>query len=232
MNEANNIVWSFLGKPLSQDSRRYYKHAEVRYQADNSTRIFKIGECVYMSSDDFGGFWVGQIVQMYERAREEQDVDPVQRMRIVLRWMYDLEDISRDSRRAMHPSFFKRSTNELMFSDGLEFRGNSIEVIQGRAFLFQNVEEKNSFHIPKEHSPSDLYWPGDKLHIVRYFYGNQSGVPPPVRELEKNELNMLLRNPTTEKMYKRSRSVRRGFEPAIKGVGRKVPYHTDIAQNC
>ncbi len=229
LSVGGNVQWTFLGEAQERDGRHYYQTARVLCLEDRSTRTFKVGECFYANEqeDEPDSFWVGQIVEMFDNspdddanAGEVEIVYDKQRMRLVIRWMYAPDDITHEAKRAMHSSFRSRCKHERFWSDEVSHLENVLEVIDGRALLFSSVDERKAYQLPKEHTPTDYYWPGDKLCVVRYFYGTASGSPPPLRELEKNELQFLLNNPTTDSLYKRSRVVRRsGYEPVMKGAG-------------
>ena len=236
LKDIANITWSFRGRHYNvREDQYYYYQAQVSCR-DGTNRIFNVGDCVYVDAgDDTGNSWICQIVEMYRIGNQiDEDDDDFQivhdstasnRMRTVLRWLYHPHDIMQATRAGLRPEFTKLHDAELYFSDHIEFDGNALEVIDGRAFLFQSVDELKRFskaNVDSDDTSDRGFWNGDKVHLVRYFYGTQASNPPPVRELEKNELKYLLEHPTTDAMYKRSRTARRGgYEPVLKGTGRK-----------
>ncbi len=242
LKDIANITWAFVGRPYSmRDNNHYYTSATVSCR-DGTSRLFTLGDCVYVDAgDDSGNSWICQIVEMYSNGPPPDDSDDdfqvvhdstaSTRMRTVLRWLYHPNDIMEETRASMRPEFKVLDASELYFSDHLEFEGNALEVIDGRAFLFETVDEMKRFKRSVEDTDDTSetgYWAGDKLHVVRYYYGTQASNPPPVRELEKGELKFLLENPRTDPMYKRSRTIRRGgYEPVLKGTGKK----TDAQKN-
>eukprot|EP00171_Calliarthron_tuberculosum_P001571 IDg1571t1 len=229
-SDFNNVHWSFLGQPRPCEKnagRVYYSMAKVRSITGGVERTYKLGDCVFVNVEEGSEPWVGQVVDFFSKGKDPQDDDELQvvhdttiaiRMFVVLRWFYNPKDVEPDTKRSLPPCMREAVVNELYFSDHIEYQGNPLEVIEGRAFPFQTQRE---LEYARAHHPSG-FWEGDRMNIVRHYYGTSSGIPPPMRELERGELEYLMKNHTTSEMYRVAKTARRGnLGPVLKGTGPK-----------
>lgn len=227
-SDFQNVVWKFVGEQRSFDKntdRYYFNDVKVCNNKTGHERRYTVGDCVYVNTDEENNSWVGQIVDFFCNGSPPKDDDEVQvvhdsttasRMFVVFRWLYNPLEIDRDSTRALPTPVQTPLKRELYFSDHIDYDGNPVEVIEGRAFMFQTQRELNrAVQVHPEH-----FCIGDIFRLVRYYYGSNSGIPPPIRELEIGELVYLINNPTTSVMYKVAKQTRRGnLGPVLKGTG-------------
>lgn len=184
-----SIQWLFEGEPEEADGLVYYTRIRARFPTGSSTRIFRIGECVRIDAGDPNQEWIGQIVELYDRGPSK---DPEKfRNCVVLRWMYHPHDI---------PFWNPNERNGMYFSDHVDL--NPVEVISGRAFLFDDKEHVRGLQkkLSEKQRIANI-WPDDKIVLVQYYYQTGTKNPPPIRRLEEGELDYLLNNPTAEPMY-------------------------------
>lgn len=234
LGDPDDIRWSWIGsgrKGKKGSGHTLYDHAKVQRLSDGATRRFSVGDPVFVASDPDQQPWVAHLVEMFQigdstpaRHGSDSEIQVVEdnsvarRMRCTLRWFYYPSDVSDDSKR-LHP-MPKPLESEIYFSDHVEDHGsNGLEVIEGRAFLCATEKEAQSV---KANYPED-YWEGDAVCIVRCFYGTSCGDPPPIRELEKGELDYLLKHPSTDQdLFQGARPAMYGVHGAVmKGTGRK-----------
>ncbi len=236
-SDPRDIRWTWVGKGERRGlgDRVYYKTAKVTRLSDKLERTFRVGDTVYVNA---GGEepWVAHLVNMFQRGSSEQDDDEVQvvddsnsnnSMRCTLRWCYTKGDLEPESLRLAR-DLPRRIPGEMYFTDHVEDSGsNGLEVIEGRAFLCSTEQEMRNL---KENPPKN-YWDDDAVRLVRCFYGNKSGSPPPLRELEKGELQHLISKPSTDThLYRRSRPALFGVTGAVmKGTGSKK--HSQAGSN-
>lgn len=229
----NHWEWIDEGTPDQKRRRGRIYHKRIRFihGKDGHDRIYKLGDTVTMSGDQ-DETWTAQIVELFQ-AREDDDelrqilIQDTKRrttklryelMRVTLRWFYNYEDMNRTTlKRSSVPEPMK---HEIYFSDHMEKPGyNDVQVIEGRAWLFSTRSQLLSF----EKDPSKEFVPDyDRLKVVRCFVNSHSA-DLVVRELERNELQYLLKHPTTDQsLYETSRARLFGSAGAVlKGTGRK-----------
>lgn len=226
MSDPENIKWSWLGTGKRRGSCTYYDRAQVVRISDKARRVFEIGNAVYVANDE-GQAWVAQLVEMFQVGDQLEDdecqivedaTQALLRMRCTLRWFYNADDETIRNSKLVSPRIPTAIRNEIYFSDHVE-NGNSncLEVIEGRAFLCATEHELRDFH---NHRPEE-YWEGDAIRLVRCFYGYNAGNPPPIRELGKGELEVLIKNPSSDPdLYNRKRLTFYGPHGAVmKGTG-------------
>ncbi len=228
LKQTESIQWYWLGSGTRKGQRTYYDYAQVVHKGENKTRVFQTGNAVHVAGEE-GQIWIGQIVNMFHAGTDIDDdecvvvetpVETLRRMRCSLRWFYNADDETISDSRRVSPHIPPPIGNELYFSDLVEEEGtNCLEVVEGRAFLYPTEQHMVE---AQEHPPS-AYWEGDIFRLVRCFYGNNAGRPPPIRQLAKGELEILLKNPSDEAdLYDRARLFLYGPSRAVlKGTGRK-----------
>ncbi len=180
------VEWSFEGPPEEDDGLTYYSRVRARFTTGTSTRVFRIGECVRIDTGDPTQEWIAQIVELFDKGGRKKH-----RMKVSLRWLYHPKDIA-----YWHPD----ERIGMYWSEHIDI--NSVEVIAGRAFLFDSEQELSSFKEGVEQGPRPAnFWPRDVAILVQHYYQNNAMPPPPLRRLDKDELQFLLDNPSAEPMY-------------------------------
>lgn len=178
--------WSFTGTGTKTGNKTYFEKLKIEYE-DGKTREFKVGDSVYMGSRSEE--WVGTIIALYNDPKKKD------KMRVGFRWYYAHEDI-------LERTIIKEGaeghpyTDELYFSDHIDKSTNPVEVISGRAFLYQTLDEMRGHRI---HPPIDSV-EDDRVFLVKKFYSNTSKKTK-LRLLNPHELAYLLKNPKDTVMY-------------------------------
>lgn len=203
-----SVAWNWVEKtrvvPRNVIGRRAH-YREVQAICGNKTRSFRVGDTVCMYGE-LGGFWVAQILDLFQTHWDDPELSnalpppsPMDKsngtelMRCTLRWFYNPRDINEHSYRASRLPPIQY--NEVFFSDYVEQSGfNSISVIEGKAWLFEDDLSMMSF---LERPAADFYERADITRITRAFV-NSNSVKLNVRKLNNGELDHLLRNPSFE----------------------------------
>lgn len=201
-NEHEPLVnWELCGIGEEEGDFVYYREAKVSWDPDGSTRYssrrFKLGDTVFLAVES-GKPFVGQILEFYLTKK----VEPAEK-RITLRWLYYPEDLDGDVDLTKIPA---PTVDEMYFSDHVDLNGNPIEVIDGRAFLYETQEQVVA---RKDGQKPRGYWDGDLFLLVRTFYGSQEPEPRPLCPLDPGELKSIIEGPTTDELYAELGGVRR-----------------------
>eukprot|EP00178_Gracilaria_changii_P024293 TRINITY_DN731_c0_g1_i2.p2 TRINITY_DN731_c0_g1~~TRINITY_DN731_c0_g1_i2.p2 ORF type:complete len:777 (-),score=133.33 TRINITY_DN731_c0_g1_i2:19980-22310(-) len=225
--------WDGKGTPDGKQDRRreFHKSIALKYGEDGTTRRYKVGDTVNMAGGD--DTWVAQIIDLFQVNAHDPELRQILRTdslkneskhhyelkRCTLRWFYNFSDMDPHSlRTAKWPKILE---DEIWFSDHIEKPGyNSVQVIDGRAWLFDNMREKNEF---LTNPPEDYDEERDIIRIVRGFVDSTRDHLP-VRLLVDGELEWLQANPSQEKdlfHLSKSRFEQRSDSPSK----RKRPKH-------
>lgn len=184
----SELEWKLSGRIERSGAQTHYRRA-IATDEDGDTETFKIGDCAYMRGGGEDEWWVGVILDLYYDAEAEKKGDEPQRA--ILRWFYDESYLDPNTKRFIG---VPRSCleNELFFADDVSYSDNDLNVLVGKAFMFQDKDEflRN-------------YKEDDSCYLVRCFYSPTPKKSPRLRVLEKGELKFLLNNPSTEEMYNR-----------------------------
>eukprot|EP00171_Calliarthron_tuberculosum_P022501 IDg22501t1 len=230
MQNPADARWNWVGDGKNSGEYVFYKAVECKILSKNMRRIFRIGDSVLVSSGLAGPecAWAAQIVELLEPASRAMPIDDElsivddnttgKNMRCTLRWLYAPSDVPPESHRgAVNIIPAPRSDGrEMYFSDLVEKTGsNGLDVIEGRAYLSATEDELAHKINSKPHG----FWRGDDIKLVRVYYGNASGNPGPLRNLNTGELSRLLRNPTTDIEYAEYRGRMYGpLSVVLKGI--------------
>lgn len=212
----NSHVWELQGRSERSGKETHYRYACCTDAAKKQVK-YTIGECAYMISEE-GEIWVGMIVDFFNDPSETGNA----RLRVVLRWFYGKQHIPSNTVIDKDvPECI--GENELYFADDIDFGDNPLEVVVGKANVYQDLDE---FEVESEKN--------DYCYLVRGFYKPRPIKMPRLRALEEGELAFLLNNPGHEEMYNRyikafrARNTymtsRKNEENAIKKLDKR-PYH-------
>ena len=185
MHGMCKLIWQFSGQTERFGTETHYRYAHSVDSKGNREK-YAIGDCARMISED-GETWVGMIVDFFDDATEKGE----DRLRVVLRWFYGMQHLPENT-------VFEKDVpdhlgySELYFADDIDFGDNSISVIEGKAFVYQELEKFESEWDRKE-----------GCYLVRGYYKPRPVKRPRLRALEEGELMFLLRNPGHEEMYDR-----------------------------
>lgn len=196
MSDASNIRWTFVGKGREQRGRMFYNAARVRLIDQEATRIFQVGDCVFVGTEGSNEKWVAHIVKFMDLLGEdgERSTD-AECMRVILRWFYKPKDIHEKTSLS---NIKEPEPNELYWSDHVEIKGNPVECIEGRAFVRKHRKDVLAVRA----NPPPAFWPGDRFYLCRYYYGTDEPDPPPLRAFGEHELAYLLQNPSAEELFR------------------------------
>lgn len=238
LNRAD-IRWSWVGEGEHKGAQVFYKAVECHVLSKNQRRIFYVGDLVLVSSGqaDPEAAWVAQLVELLEPAFRARPIDDElaiiddnatgKSMRCTLRWLYAPSDVPPESHRGAANIIPAPLTDgrEMYFSDLVEKTGsNGLEVIEGRAHLSQSEDELASM---LSIAPPG-FCKGDIVKLVRVYYGNASGNPGPLRNLNTGELSRLLNNPTTYIEYAEYRGRLYGpLSVVLKGIKARTSLQED-----
>lgn len=234
--DLDNIRWTWVGRGTKRGKYRLFSQAKVERLNDNTSRIFTVGDTVYVANNDGGQAWVGHLIEMCEGGSldaggevelvENSPADTQMRMFCRLRWFYNSDDETvANAQREARNSLPDPHRAEIYFSDHVEEpASNLLEVIEGKAFLVRSPKELREF---RKNYPED-YWAGDEIRIARCMYGVDARAVPSLREFERGELDELLKCPSTDThTFDQSRRRMYGPQgPVLKGTGRR-PRHVD-----
>lgn len=242
MATLEDEIWQWAGPGTpdkrSDRGRTYYNQVSVHRRHINKKRYFKVGDAVVMSGDG-GQVWIAQIVNLFQTQHNDIHIKELLRnstarndderrhelMRCTLRWFYNINDMNHHTLSSTRLP--KPIPNEIWFSDHVEQDGyNDVQVIEGKAWLFPSAQAQHAF--VKDPDPT-FDRRKDELRVVRCFVDSNTDHLP-VRELERTELDRLLRNPTTDKdLFENSRLRLYGSAGAVlKGTGKKKRRHTTL----
>lgn len=207
--------WSKKGIPdVKRDRKRvYYKSISVQNVRDDQVREYKVGDTVNMAGGEER--WVAQIIDLFQVTPQDPELRALLRTdsvkneskhhyelkRCTLRWFYNLSDMDRQTMKKH--KWPKPLQGEVWFSDHVEEEGsNSVQVIDGRAWIFASESESIEF---LKKPPSDYNENRDKIRIVRG-YVDSSQDHRPLRHFAPGELTWLLENPSHDKkLYENSK---------------------------
>lgn len=226
---------------MKRDRKRiYYKSISVQNVRDNQIREYKVGDTVNMAGGEER--WVAQIIDLFQVTPRDPELRQLLRTdsvkneskhhyelkRCTLRWFYNLSDMDHNTmKKAKWP---KSLEGEVWFSDHVEEDGsNSVQVIDGRAWIFATESERTKF---LKDPPSDYNENRDKIRIVRG-YVDSTRDHLPLRHLAPGELRWLLDNPSPDKnLYENSklRFAARTKSPSPTKKRKPKPRHTTIRE--
>lgn len=206
--------WKWAGLPWQRMEGLDYYDAVVQIDPTNrsASRTFRRGDSVCVNGDSGyakSDLWVGQILDFIQVNDDsklgdvefEEETDPVQkkysRMRCTLRWFYSENDFDKDyPKMAGLP---EPANKEFYFTDDIEVPGfNAVQVIEGRAWLVDDEEERMKFMT----NPDPMYAEAcDSVCIVRGYISSQLGKS---RKLCPGELRRLLLGTYNKPMYMES----------------------------
>ncbi len=238
MQDTEPWKWSWLEPGTKKNNCTYYGRVQAARSSDKSHRVYETGHTVHVANDE-NQLWVAQIVEMYQVGIDLEDEEcvlvmdkgiPSHEMRCTLRWFYSADDENMADSKRVCPWLPKPVKNEIYFSDHVEDgKSNNLSVIDGRVFLCSTEKEMTLF---PEMLPTD-YREGDAVCLCRFFYGYNSGNPPPIRELARRELEYFRSNPSRDPdLYSASKAAIFGRHGAVmKGTGKKRRYPISLFPN-
>lgn len=225
---SDEEVWQWVdsGTPGSRGRVHHRKVSVYRENQPHKKRVYRIGDPVVMAGEN-GGIWIGHLVDMFQAPandacfRDENNThhppaNPHECMRVTFRWFYQFADMNHLT--LNHSRTHKPLKTELWFSDHVEMGTNDVQVIEGKAWLFQREQDMSVF----QRDPHRDFIPtSDEIRLVRCFVNSNDSDALPVRELERDELKRLLQNPTPDTdLYGRSRTSMYAHASAVlKGTG-------------
>ncbi|CAN8073608.1 unnamed protein product [Agarophyton chilense] len=233
--------WFWVGKGIpdeKRDRRRvFYKSVGLKHP-DGRKRQFKVGDTVNMAGDE--AIWVAQIIELFQVNAHDPELRHILRTdslkneskhhyelkRCTLRWFYNPSDM--DWTTLKNCRWPKRLNDEIWFSDHIEKPGyNSVQVIDGRAWLFDNMLEKNEFlaNVPEEYDEER-----DIIRIVRGFVDSKLE-DLPARLLFDDELKWLQANPSDDpKLYYNSKRRFENITPSPSKRKRRNHLHSSLRE--
>lgn len=193
--------------------------------SDDLEPIFSAEVAAKLSQSTAGGNVSGDVEASVDTDDDDDKLDELySRMRLIVRWFYAYSDVPQETIKQREPADVPAKKTEYYFTDHVESEPNSVDIITGRAHIFQSESEQKRFSLACStgmFKKNQYIAESDKILVCKWYCGigveKYANRVAPMRLMRDGELEHLLANPTRKPCFELSVPAQTEKERARKG---------------